>query len=646
MPYRRYLIYDICGGMANDREFKVAQSGGPTGGAIPAKLLDIPLAYETLSANGAIMGSGGLVVMDDTTCAVDLARFFLTMTQAESCGKCVPCRVGTKQMLDMLVRICQGEAEAGEVDLLYELAETVADTSLCNFGRTAPNPVLTTIRHFRAEYEAHAKYRRCVAGACKALAESKCRNGCPAGIDIPRHVRRLLEGDYTAALAVIRERNPFPAVCGRICPHPCETGCRRGEIDEPVSIRALRRFIADYVESNPEWREAPPAERRTERVAVVGAGPSGMACAYYLAQLGYPVTVFEALPVAGGAMMVGIPDYRLDKRVLRREIATIEQLGVEIRLNTRIGKDVTVDQLWAQGYRAIFLSPGAQRGQRLRCPGEDQAGVAEAVDFLRKVNLGEPVSIGERVVVVGGGNVAMDAARTSVRLGAKKVYLVYRRLKQHMTAHKDEVREAEEEGIEMHFLAAPLEVLGSGKVTGLRCQRMQLGARDESGRPQPEPIARSEFVLDVDTVIPAIGQSVDLSFLSKELGLQTGRGGALAADSYTMATNVPGIFAGGDAVLGPATVIEAIAHGEKAAVSIDRYLRGEELRPVLLHARGAKKAESPPPTLEEAGSIARHPVSVVDAAERIRSFAEVELGLPFEEVIEEAKRCLHCDLED
>ncbi|HIC94943.1 MAG TPA: FAD-dependent oxidoreductase, partial [Anaerolineae bacterium] len=390
-----------------------------------------------------------------------------------------------------------------------------------------------------------------------------CKAACPAGIHVQGYVALIAQGRFQEALALIREVIPFPSVCGRICHHPCESACRRGEHDEPIAIRDLKRFVADWEtgqQGNEERGDESPHSSLLPKVAIVGSGPAGLTAAYFLAREGHPVTVFEALPVAGGMMAVGIPEHRLPKDVLRREIEAIEELGVEIRLNTPVGRDggPGLDELRRE-YDALFIAVGAHKSRRLGVSGEDLEGVLHGVDFLHRVNLGEDVALGRRVIVVGGGDVAVDSAMVARRLGAQQVTILYRRSRAEMPAHPWEVEEAEEEGIAFHFLASPVRVLGEkGRVVGLECVRMELGEPDESGRRRPIPIPGSEFTVEADTVIVAIGQAVDASFLEAG-GWELGRGGRIAVDPLTLATGVPGVFAGGDAVTGPATVIEAIA---------------------------------------------------------------------------------------
>jgi len=646
----REVVYDIGGGIIGGREFKAAQTGGPSGGCLPKSLLDIPLDYESLTRAGSIVGSGGLVVMDETTCMVDLARFFLSFTQSESCGKCAPCRLGTKQMLNILQRITEGKGQLSDIEKLEKLAETVRLGSLCGLGQTAPNPVLSTLRYFRHEYEEHILLHRCRAGVCKGLVNAPCQHTCPAGVDVPRQIRLILNGQFEEALRVVRESNPFPAVCGRVCPHPCESKCRRGQLDEPVSVRWLRRFLADTVERHPEWREPTPSSRQAEKVAVVGSGPAGLSAAYYLARMGYPVTVFESLPVAGGMMAVGIPAFRLSKSVLSQEIEAIRRLGVEIRTGVHVGTDPTLDDLHEQGYQAIFLAIGAHRSLGLGSPGADLNGVFSAVDFLRAVNLGSRVSIGRRVAVVGGGSVAMDAARAALRAGAERVCVIYRRERADMPAQPEEVTEAEEEGVQFEFLAAPTRLIGNGTVTALDCQRMRLADTDESGRRRPVPIEGSEFRLEADAVISAIGQTPDLEWV-EQAGRLNGRmltvtrHHTIEADPMTCATGISGLFAGGDAVSGPATVIEAVAAGKRAAISIGRFLRGEELTPVFLHEKKPRPNEAVPAIPTEEAARRRGTMPTRPPEERAKDFDEIELGLELEEALAEARRCLFCDLE-
>ncbi len=628
------IIYDIGGGIPKGKNFKAVQTGGPSGGCLPARLLSLPVEYEALDQAGSIMGSGGMVVMDEETCIVDVARYFLSFTQAESCGKCVPCRLGTKQMLDILERICNGEGELEDIDLLNELSRSVKDGSLCGLGQTAPNPVLTTIRYFREEYEEHIKRNHCPAAVCKGIVTAPCTHTCPARIDVPRYVRFIADGKPAEAVATIREKIPFPVVCGRVCFHPCEARCRRGQLDEAIAIRALKRFASEH--DSGLWKaNSKVAPGTGKRVAIIGSGPAGLTAAYYLAKLGHSVTVFEALPEPGGMMRVGIPDYRLPKDLLAAEVDEIRAVGVDIKTNTRVE---SLDELFGQGYSAIFLAVGAHQGIDLGVEGEGDPRVVDCASFLKDVSLGKEVKVGDRVAVVGGGNAAIDSARTALRLGAKEVTIVYRRTRSEMPASPEEIDGALEEGVKVYFLAAPSRVIGEDGQVGLECIRMELGVVDTSGRRRPEPVKGSEFIMSFDTIIAAIGQRPEIP---EQFGLPLGRGNTIQADPDTLVTSREGVFAGGDAVTGPASVIEAIAAGRQAAISIDKYLGGGG---VIDEVLAPPEGELAP--LEEAEEKWRPRMRALPIKQRLGSFAEVELGWNKGAAVEEAARCLRCDLEE
>jgi len=602
----------------------------------------VKVDFDSLKDAGAVMGSGGLIVVDEDTCMVEFAKFFLTFATAESCGKCIPCRAGGKRMLEILTRICDGKGRIEDLNKIKEIAAGMEAGALCALGQLTPGPVMAALRYFEDEFVAHIEEGRCEAGSCQALVPARCLNACPAGVDVPNYVSLVAEGRYAEALEMHRERNPFATICGRVCPAFCEQGCRRGDIDEPVAIRSIKRFMADR-EAECLWTPSQLGLSKEEKVAVVGSGPAGLTAALRLARQGYPVTVFEALSVPGGMMAVGIPAYRLPRDVLNREIDNIRRAGVEIVCNKALGRDFTVDDLLhGQGFKSVILAIGAHKSMRLGITGEDREGVVQGVDFLRETALGRAPDLkGKAVAVVGGGNVAIDAARTAWRLGACEVHVVYRRTRQDMPAYEEEIEAAEEEGIIYHFLSNPVRVLGPARVTAIEIQHQKLGDFDRSGRRRPVPVEGSEFPLAVDMLIPAIGQQPD-GACADEAGLALNRNATFKV-GRELATSRPGVFAAGDAVSGPATVIEAVAQGNRVARAVDAYLRTGKVERV----DGRPEVHLPELTwnMEEFGDVHRIKPRFLAMEDRKQSFQEVELGQDEEEIRQECRRCLRCDLE-
>ena len=637
------IIYDIGGGIPRGKKFKAIQTGGPSGGCIPAGLIDLPVDYEKLTEAGSIMGSGGMIVMDEDTCVVDVAKYFIDFTNDESCGKCASCRDGSAMLLEILKKITRGEGKEEDLQILEELSTAIKDASMCGLGQTLPNPVLSTLKYFKHEYIEHVKYKRCSAMVCKGIISSACQHICPLSQDVPSYTGLIAQGKFEEAIKVVRKENPLPLICGRVCHTPCEEKCVAGEWDDPVAIRSLKRFLADYEMKQGVIVEEKPKEAREERVAVVGSGPGGLTCAYYLALEGYKVTVFESQEVPGGMLALGIPEFRLPKDVLNYEIDRIKKLGVEIRINTTVGKDITLDKLKG-AYQAVFIAIGAYKGLKMNIPGEDSEGVLDALEFLQDVNLGREVKIGNRVIVIGGGNSAIDAARVAKRLG-KDTRIFYRRTKVEMPAIKSEIEEAIHEGIDIQILSAPTQVLSSnGKIEAIVCTRMELGDIDSSGRRRPVPIPGSEFRVEVDTLLLAISQEPDVSVLNGN-GLNISKWNTIEVDQSTLLTNVEGIFAGGDVVTGPNTVTEAMAHGKIAAQMIDKYIRGEKLERKYEVTRPAVHVKAFELSEEETKSLKRPEMPSKPLTQRIGNFDEVELGFTEADAIIEAKRCLRCDLE-
>ena len=468
-----------------------------------------------------------------------------------------------------------------------------------------------------------------------------CRAACPAGVNVQGYIALLQQGKFKESVELIRRSMPFPAICGRVCFSPCQDACSRKNIDQPVGIRYLKRLAADIEREQGRVKPDPVPKTYSAKVAVVGAGPAGLSAAYELAKLGYPVTVFERMPETGGMMRYGIPDYRLQKYVVANEIAYIQDLGVEIKTGIEFGKDIQLDTLRNEGYKAIFIANGAQLSTKLGILGEDLEGVFHAVEFLRQVSLGKTVDVGKKVAVVGGGNTALDAARTSLRLGAREVTILYRRSRNEMPALPYEIEAAEEEGVRFRFLVAPKQIIGEGgKVKVIECLRMELGEPDASGRRRPVPIQGSEHTYEVDTVIPAIGQLPETSCLPSILLDERAR--AISVDSLTLETTVPGVFAGGDIIAGPANIIEAIGAGKRAAISIDRYLNGLDLR------AGREEEIEETTWVKDWEKITKKPERYIaphiDIGRQKVSFEEADaiLAKIKELAMHEARRCLEC----
>jgi NADH-quinone oxidoreductase subunit F len=636
----REIIYDIGGGVPEGRRFKAVQTGGPLGGCLPEAYLDVPVDFDSLRAAGAVMGSGGMIVADESTCMVEFAKYFMHFVTEESCGKCPPCRIGSTRILEILQRITAGGGKAEDIDEIKRLARGMQQGSLCGLGQLAPSPVLSVLRHFEEEFWTHIREARCPAASCEMLVRAPCVSACPAGVDVPAYVALCAQGRYAEALAIHRESNPFALICGRVCPAFCERRCRRGQVDEPIAVRQVKRFMADQCVAQP-WTPPKLAPAKSARVAVVGSGPCGLTTALRLAQRGYPVTVFERMPQPGGMMTYGIPAYRLPREPLFAEIENIRRAGVEIRCGLELGADFTIKSLQKDGHEAIVLALGAHRSRGLNVPGETKTGVYHGVQILRDIALGRlPDLTGKRVVVVGAGDTAMDAARSALRLGARESSIVYRRDRAQMPAHADEIKAAEEEGIRIHFLVNPVLVLGDHRVAGVRLQRQQLGEFDSSGRRRPVPIPGTEFDIPCDLLVPAIGQ---ITWVDDE-SLGTTRAESFAVGK-AFEIGIPGVFAAGDAVSGPATVVQSVAHGNQVALAVDAWLTRKDLKAVTCRP---VRHDIPQLFRVEDYADARRPrPKVLSAEERLcrQDFCEVEIGLGERTVQEECKRCLRCDME-
>ncbi|MDD2237351.1 MAG: FAD-dependent oxidoreductase, partial [Kiritimatiellae bacterium] len=536
--------------------------------------------------------------------------------------------------------LCDGKGEEGDIERPVELSERIKETALCGLGKTAPNPVLSTIRHFREEYVAHIRDKHCPAGVCPNLVRAPCQSACPAGVDVPGFVALVGEKRYAEALRLHRERNPFAAACARVCFHYCEDHCRRATLDAPVSIRGVKRFMVDQevtVQVPDVWENEENAKRK---VAVIGAGPAGLSCAYFLARLGYKPVVYEAEQRPGGMMTQAIPAYRLPREILAREVRMMERIGVQIETGKRLGSDLHLQELKDQGCEAVFFGVGAPDCTKLGIPGEELEGVTGALEFLRHYNTRGSVPVGHHVVVCGGGNAAVDAARTAIRLDAESVTIIYRRTREEMPAYAEEIEEAENEGVKLMMLTSPVKMIGKdGKLTAIRCKRMKLGDYDRSGRRRPEASDEEEVLIPCEQVISAVGQELNAKGMLDGVELNLSEKGFIRVDPVTQRTSTDWIFAGGDAVRGPASVIEAVADGERAAIGIDWMLTGE--RHDFWREQKPLDVEFDPDA--DPSDTPRQKLPLISVERRRNNFDEVEQPWDEATAIRQATRCLRCD---
>lgn len=563
-------------------------------------------------------------------CPVDLASSFLKLCHAQSCGKCVPCRVGLGQLQKLMEQVLDGQTDLSVIDLIEKTARNIFYSADCAIGYEAARMVLKGIRGFRDDFEEHILRGRCKFELNQPV---PCVSQCPAGVDIPGYVALVAEGRYGDAVRLIRKDNPLPAVCGLICEHPCEVRCRRTMVDDPVNIRGLKRFAVDHAGDVPL---PVPAVATGKKVAVIGGGPGGISAAYYLTLMGHEVTIFEQRKKLGGMLRYGIPNYRLPREELDREINHLLSLGIHVKTEVTVGEDPNIADL-REEYDAVYIAIGAHIDRKIGIEGEEAQGVISAVELLREIGDDEmPDFTGKEIVVIGGGNVAMDVARSAVRLGAKRVRIAYRRRRVDMTAMEEEIEGAIEEGCELLDLHAPLkiEVDENGRAAALWVQPQIIGPM-KHGRPIPMVSKKAPVRLACDIVIVAIGQGIESKEFEKQ-GIPVKRG-VIEAMSWSgvKTKDITGVFAGGDCVTGPATVIRAIAAGKVAAANIDEFLGYN-------HVISAD-VEIPRVRLDDNRSCARVNMKVRQASERIKDFELIEEGMTCEEACQEARRCIRCD---
>lgn len=637
------FVFDIGEGTGSRKKVKAVQTGGPSGGCIPLEHFNTPVDYESLSALGAIMGSGGMVVMDQDNCMVDVARYFLEFNAAESCGKCTPCREGLSQALAILTRITRGQGSYDDLKMLEKLSITISDTAICGLGQTAPNPIMTTLRYFRHEYEEHIREQRCHAGVCENLFMALCENSCPMHMNIPGYIELIKEDRIEDAFELTLRDNPLPGTIGRICHFHCQMRCRREMLDEPVSQGEIHRYLADTVyklgKENDIYqkliREKLPVTGK--KIAIVGAGPAGLTAAFYLVRLGHEVSIYDAFPEAGGVVRFGIPQYRLPHAVLQKEVKLIKKLGVKFHFNKALGKDIQLKDL-QKSNDAVYLAIGAWKEIGLDVPGEDATGVFRGTELLKELALGKTPPLGDHVVIVGAGNVAIDAARSLWRLG-KDVTVVYRREKCDMPANHVEIEESEAENIRFHFLSAPVEVLtdDKNKVKGLKIELMTTGGIDTSGRRKPVATGKFDDIM-CDSIVLAIGEKVDSAQL-KNLGIDTQSGGRIVINPFSYETTLEKVYAGGDAVSGPSTAAEAMGMARRAAESIDEKLTGEKRFHLLFREFDYRNVVPANPV--KSPKTVSYKLAV---RERVGNFHEVDCGYTGVQARSEVNRCLRCDV--
>lgn len=561
-------------------------------------------------------------------CPVDISRAFLELCHAQTCGKCVPCRIGLLQLKHLITDVLNGKATMETLDLMERTARSIMETADCAIGYEAANMVYKGLIGYREDYEEHIRNGRCT---CTYNQPVPCVALCPAHVDIPGYIALVREGRYADAIRLIRKDNPFPTTCGFICEHPCEARCRRNMVDDAVNIRGLKRMAADYAGKVPPPKCAPSTGKT---VAVIGGGPGGLSAAYYLQLMGHQVTVYEMLPELGGMLRYGIPNYRLPKDRLNEDIQAILDTGVEVKYGLRIGEDITVQELRAS-YDAVLITIGASTDKKLGIEGEDAEGVMSAVRFLRDVGKSiNPDLTGQEVAIVGGGNVSMDAVRSAVRLGAKKVSILYRRRTADMTALPAEIEGAIAEGVEIRTLRAPsrIETDENGHIRGIYVTP-QMISQIKGGRASVKPSGLPDEFIPCTTLIVAIGQNIETEHFEKA-GLPVERG-KIMAEKFGGFSNLPGVFAGGDCATGPATVIRAIAAAKVVAANIDEYLG--------FHHEITCDVEIPEPNLDDRVPCGRVELPEREACERIHDFDGVEKCMTCQEAQQEANRCLRCD---
>jgi formate dehydrogenase beta subunit len=643
----RQIIFGRWGDEVTDRRTETEAVAEAVNGGLP----QVEKFPESLEA--VMCGKGLLVLGRDFDCAAMIREYVGRIQSEFCCGKCLTGLKGTKMLQVVLDKIAAGDGEEADLSLLERVANVVDESAKCSVCQSAGELLKDGLKHFRDHF-IRAVESGIPEGPLRYVAKlsAPCMAACPCHINIPGYVEMLQEVRYADSLRIIRENMPIPGITGRVCPAPCETACTlAGRGGAPIPIRVLKRVAADYEMEHKLPHPLEPAECTGDPVAVIGAGPAGLAAAYYLNRLEYRVTIFEALPVRGGMVGVGIPPYRQPRDVLARDVDIILGLGVELEEGVRLGQDLSIEDLFARGFKAVLIAVGAHKSIPIGIKGEDDGykGVFKGgIDFLRDINLGKDVRVGDKVIIVGGGNTAIDCARTCLRMGAAEVNIVYRRTEKEMPAEHHEVLDSMEEGIRFHFLTQPIEVIAhEGKMTALKCIRMELGEPDGSGRRRPVPVEGSDFEMEADTLIPAIGQKASLDFLSPEDGMEMTRRGAVKVDETTMMTSRPGVFAAGDAVTGPLTVVHGVAGGKRAAEGIHEYLTGsktgaDELNmEVILEEieRDRKIPVTPRPESRERSDI---PQRKLDMRERTSTFEEVDAGFTQYASYVESSRCLRC----